>query len=48
MGATYNADYLADALAGYDGYARMYYADEESPLILADETGRTAIVMPIV
>lgn len=48
MGATYNAAYLADALAGFGGYAKMYYADEESPLVLADETGRAAIVMPIV
>lgn len=47
MGAEYNAAYLADALAGFDGYARMYYVDDESPLLLADETGRAAIVMPI-
>ena len=48
MGAEYNAAYLADALAGFDGYARMYYTDDESPLMLADDTGRAAIVMPIV
>lgn len=47
MGAEYNAAYLADALAGFEGYARMYYEDAESPLLLADETGRAAIVMPI-
>ena len=48
MGAEYNAAYLMDALAGFDGYARMYYVDDESPLLLADDTGRAAIVMPIV
>ena len=48
MGAEYNAAYLLDALAGFDGYARMYYADEESPLLLANESGRAAIVMPLV
>lgn len=47
MGAEYNAAYLADALAGFDGYARMHYVDDESPLLLADETGRAAVVMPI-
>ena len=47
MGAEYNAAYLVDALAGFDGYARMYYAGEDAPLILANETGRAAIVMPI-
>lgn len=47
MGSEYNASYLVDALAGFDGYARMYYADEDAPLILDNETGRVAIVMPL-
>ena len=48
MGAEYNAAYLVDALAGFCGYAEMYYTDNESPLMIADDTGRAAIVMPIV
>lgn len=48
MGAKYNATYLTEALAGFDGHARIYYVDEESPLIIGDETGRVAIVMPLV
>ena len=48
MGAEYNAAILVDALAGFRGYAKMYYTDNESPLMIADDTGRAAIVMPIV
>lgn len=47
MGAEYNAAFLVDALAGFVGYPNMHYTDEDSPLMLADGTGRAAVIMPI-
>lgn len=47
VGAEYNAAFLADALAGFVGYANMHYTDEDAPLLLADGTGRAAVIMSI-
>lgn len=47
MGAEYNAAFITDALAGFVGYANMHYTDEAAPLMLADGTGRAALIMSL-
>ena len=45
--ASFNAQYLKDALVAFPAYARMHFEDDESPMLFEDGA-RFAVVMPLI